>query len=369
METKKTSSREFPSLFPLFKTTENNIPQFFAYAGEDSFEFELIIEHYKETLSKIGSNFEIIVIVSESGEQSKLFAELFTPDMFYPRKLIILKQASSFFKPILDPKASSEWKDFAVGFKKNITSVSDQIHLILHYDGKDIPQTLVNLFNGTLNHYKTKPLYQSDYAKTLKEVCEQEKVNLDQDAFDEFIHRIPANLGAYLKNIKKLKQYLHKSKFSLADINSILFNQNELNVGFLVDSLVQKRKIEFFKEFTKFSDQNSEILTFLTRLSYKLDEIRKIKVIRQKHNGEIPIPVMDEILKTASFSDGRKNFMRRQLISESANFSDKTLNEFYEILIDMNIKFKSGLRDEEGRNYFLQKILHCYSLLQDKSSK
>ncbi|EOQ95670.1 DNA polymerase III, delta subunit [Leptospira wolbachii serovar Codice str. CDC] len=368
METKKSQAREFTSLFQLFKTQTSNLPQFFAYSGEDSYEFELIIDHYKETLSKSAGTYEIILIVSESGEQAKLFAELFTPDMFYPRKLIIVKQATALFKPILDTKSAQEWKDFASGFRKNITSVSDEIFLLVHYDSKDIPQSLIQLFQSTLNYYKTKFLYPSDYPKVFKDVCDQEQVHFESNASDEFIHRVPANVGAYLKSVKKLKQYLHRSKFTIEDINAVLFSQNELNTNILVESLIQKRKVDFFKEFTKFSDQNSEILSFLTRLTYKLDEIRKIKVIRSRHNGEVPIPLMDELLKTGSYSDARKNFVRRQLVSDSAIFTDKILDQFYDQVIEMNIKFKSGLRDEEGKNYFLQKIMHLFSLLQERSS-
>ncbi|MCW7505690.1 DNA polymerase III subunit delta [Leptospira paudalimensis] len=368
METKKSQAREYNSLFQLFKTPGAQIPQFFAYAGEDSYEFELIVELYRETLQKTLGDFEVILIVSESGEQAKLFAELFTPDMFYPRKLIIIKNATALFKPILDAKTTNDWKDFASGFRKNITSVSDEIYALIHYDGKDVPKSLIDLFQGTLSFFKTKILYPNDYPKIFKEVCEQEQVHFEQNASEEFIHRIPANVGAYIKSVKKLKQYLHRSKFTLDDVNTVLFSQNELNTTVLVESLIQKRKVDFFKEFTKFSDQNSEILNFLTRLTYKLDEIRKIKVIRSRHNGEVPIPIMDELLKTASFSEARKNFVRRQLVSDSANFTDKLLDQFYDIVIEMNIKFKSGLRDEEGKNYFIQKIMHLFSILQDKSS-
>ncbi|TGL65459.1 DNA polymerase III subunit delta [Leptospira jelokensis] len=369
METKKSQAREYNSLFQLFKTPVSQIPQFFAYAGEDSYEFELIVEHYREVLQKALGAFEVILIVPESGDQTKLFAELFTPDMFYPRKLIIIKNATALFKPILDTKAANEWKDYASGFRKNITSVSDEIFALIHYDGKDIPKSLSELFQGTLSHFKTKVFYPNDYPKIFKEVCDQEQVHFENNAMDEFIHRTPANVGAYIKSVKKLKQYLHRSKFTLEDVNSVLFSQNELNTNVLVESLVQKRKVDFFKEFTKFGDQNSEILNFLTRLTYKLDEIRKIKVIRARHNGEVPIPIMDDLLKTGSFSEARKNFVRRQLVSDSANFTDKILDLFYDQVIEMNIKFKSGLRDEEGKNYFIQKIMHLFALLQDKSSK
>ncbi len=367
MDTKK-SSTEFPSLFQLFKLTEKNLPKIFVYVGEDSYEFEIAVDFFKEKLYVQGQNLDIIVIVAEGGEQTKLFAELFTPDMFFPRKLIILKNGNAFFKPLLEPKANSELSDYVAGFKKNITSLSDNINLLIHYDGKDLPASFATLFQNQFSFYKPKTIYQNEILKVLKEVLEQESVQLEEDARDEFIHRIPANVGSYLKNIRKLKQYLNKNKFSLSDINSTLFTQTEMNSTTLVECLIQSKKTEFYKEFTKYSDDNGEILTFLTRLLYKLDEIRKIRIIRSKHNGEIPIPIMDDILKTASYSEARKGFMRRQLTNESKSFTDKSLNQFYEILIEMNIKYKSGLRDEEGRIYFIQRTLEMFKIIQSSVS-
>ncbi|MDZ4725131.1 MAG: DNA polymerase III subunit delta [Leptospira sp.] len=367
MDTKK-SAIEYPSLFQLFKTSDKNLPSVFTYVGEDSFEFEIAVDFFKDKLEKQGQALDIIVIVAEGGEQSKLFAELFTPDMFFPRKLIILKNGTAFFKPILESKANSDYSDYVSGFKKNIISLSDNITLLVHYDAKDLPASYLNLFQNNFSFYKPKTIYQQDIGKALKEVLEQENVQLEEEAWDEFIHRIPPNVGSYIKNVRKLKQYLNKSKFTLADINSILFTQTEMDITSLVESLIALKKPEFYKEFTKFSGDNGEILAFLTRLMYKLDEIRKVRVIRSKYNGEIPIPVMDDILKTGSFSEGRKGFMRRKLSSDSKNFTEKSLNQFYEILIDMNIKYKSGLRDEEGKVFFIQKSMELFRIIHVSSS-
>lgn len=362
MEPKK-NAIEFLSLFQFFKNSEKALPQICVVSGEDSYEFEIVADFYKENLKKQSDSLEIIVIVAEGGELNKLFTELFTPDMFYPKKLIILKNGASLFKPLLDLKAGGDFRDYVSSFKKNITSLSENITLLIHYDSKDIPTGFFTLLQNQFAYYKAKTLYPNDIPKALSEVLDQEHVQLDENARDEFIHKTPANIGAYLKGIRKLKQYLNKSKFDIEDINNILFTQTEINPNTLVEALIHGKKSEFFKEFTKYSDDNGEILAFLTRLLYKLDEIRKVRVIRAKHNGEIPIPIMDEILKTSSYSDSRKNFVRKQLINDSKPFTDKSINQFYDIMIEMNIKYKSGLRNDEGRVFFIQKIMQAFRIL------
>lgn len=367
MDTKK-KAIEISSLFQLFKLAEKELPEVFVYVGEDSFEFEIAVDYFKEKLDQHAEKLDVVVIVAESGEHTNLFSELFSPNMFFPRKLIILKNGAAFFKPILEAKQKSELADYVASFKKNIGSISDNTNLLIHYDGKDLPATFSDLFQNHYSFYKPKVIYPNDIPKALKEVLEKESVQLEEEARDEFIHRIPASVGSYIKSIRKLKQYLNKNKFTLSDIHSILFSQNEMNVSTLVDCLIQSKKSEFYKEFTKFSDENSEILSFLTRLLYKLDEIRKIKVIRSKHSGEIPIPLMDELLKTGGFSEARKGFMRRQLVNDAKYFTEKSLNEFYDILIEMNIKYKSGLRNEEGRVYFIQRTMEMFKIIQVSSS-
>ncbi|GBF51324.1 putative DNA polymerase III, delta subunit [Leptospira ryugenii] len=366
METKK-NPKEFPSLFELLKLTAIDLPPVFVYVGEDSFEYEIAVDHYKEKLESLGNQLDIIVIVAEGGEYEQFFADLFTPDMFYPDKLIILKNGSLFFKPLLETKSNSEFKDYIVGFQKNISQLGDNVHLLIHYDQKDLPSSFQTLFKGEYVYYKPKPIYPQDAPKVIREVLDQEKVQMEEEAFHEFLHRIPANLGAYLKNIRKLKAIFKKTKFTLADIHSALFTQKEMNATALVESLLQGKKADYFKEFTKFNDDNSEILQFLTRCLYKLDEIRKIRIIKSKHNGEVPIPIMDEILKTGSFSEARKGFMRKQLLAEAKHFTDKSINQLYDLLIEMNMKFKSGLRDEEGRVYFIQKSLAMFQLIHSSS--
>jgi hypothetical protein len=68
MDTKK-SATEIPSLFQLFKLGEKALPKVFTYVGEDSFEFEIAVDFFKEKLDKQGENLDIIVIVAEGGEQ------------------------------------------------------------------------------------------------------------------------------------------------------------------------------------------------------------------------------------------------------------------------------------------------------------
>ncbi len=366
-ETKKTGT-ELGSLYQLLKIKKIPLPSIFVYVSEDSFEFEIAIEHYKEVLEKSGIVAEILVFVSESGDHGKLFAEVFTPDMFFPNKLIILKNGSSFFKPLLDSKASSEFKDIASAFQKNVPSISSDIHFLIHYDQKDLPAAFHKLFQGEFSLYKPKAIYSKDIKPALNEALEQEGIELEPEAADEFVHKIPPHTGAYIKNLRKLKLFLNKKKFSKSDVENVLFGQSSLNIQNLVEHLIFSRKGEFFKEFTKFEYENSEILSFLSRLLNKLDEIRKFRILRINNRGEVPIPIMVEYLRFYSYSEGRNYHMRNQLIKEASLFTTKSLIQIYEIILSLNIKFKSGLRDEEGRIYFNQRILEIFQILSEPTS-
>lgn len=357
---------EIANLYQILSKKKLPLPNILVYVSEDSYEFELALDHYKEVLNQSGLQADTHVFVSETGDIPKLFAELFTPDMFYPTKLLVIKNASSFFKPLIDPKEKGEWKDIQMGFSNGITEISNETFLLIHYNNKDLPATFSKLFNGNYTYYKPKVLFPSDIPKVLDEIFEQEKVTFDEDARDEFVYRLTPNSGTYIKSIKKLKLTLGKSKFNKNEIEKVLFLQSSLNPNLLVDYLFQGRKGDFFREFAKFNLDNSEILIFLSRFLTRLDDIRRYKTIKVQSQGEVSMQMMDEYMGMSMFSDAKKNFLRRQLNKESNIMTIKALIGIYEIIVEMNLKYKSGLKDEEGKIYFQKKILDIFHYIYEE---
>jgi DNA polymerase-3 subunit delta len=360
----KKSILEFKHFTELRALEFSKLPNLLLHVSQDVFEFDLIVDHYKSGFSKQGVPFEFVIYVSEPGDQDKLFSELFNFSMFSSWKLIIVKSGADFFKPIL----TSGKKDFYEGFKRNIANLSDQIYLVIQYDSKELPAKLGNLFNNKYAVLKTRNYYNEERKRALEEVLRSEKVTMDIDAMEEFMHQTPPNSGSYIKNIQKLKYILGKKHFTLEDLHTVLYPNNEFNPFNLVDVIFQNKKFEFYKEFSKIrehEDSQAHLLSFLSAFLNRADEVRKAGIVLRANNTEDGEKELFKILKMDSYSEGRKKFIKSRLRKEIHLFTPQVLDYVYEMAIDLNIKAKSSPIKDDKNLYFLQKMERLFGMISN----
>ncbi|MCE9499589.1 MAG: DNA polymerase III subunit delta [Leptospira sp.] len=359
-ESLKKEIKEFRSSLEVTSKPGSVLSPVFICCSENSFEFDQIIDFYKKRLSEQGEPFEVVVFVSEPGDAEKLFSEIFNLSMFSSKKLIIIKSGSDFFKPLL----TSAKKEYFDNFKRSISGFQDNTFILIHYDAKDAPQKLYSMFNNKFSLLKSKNFYPDETRRKLEEILESEKISFDPAAIDEFIHKTPPNTGAYSRNIKKLQSYLGKKHYVIDDIKEILFNTNEYNPFNLADLVFKNNKHEFLKEFSKFRPESDSLLSLLTILLNRLDEIRKAKIIF-KRLGDNDDSKFFEILGFTSYSEARKKFTKSRLKKETRWFNDKSIEFFYDFLIEMNIRIKSGSIREGLDFVFIRNIEKLFLLLAE----
>lgn len=369
MTTEKTTKtkdiKEIKNFFEISHLNIDNLPRILIYLSLDSFEFDLLVDHYREKLYKLHETYEFVVYVSEPGDQEKLFSELFNFSMFSCWKLVIIKFGSSFFQPILSPSK----KEIFENFKNSIPNIDEKIFLLIHYDSKELPTKLVTLFNNKFAILKSRNYYPEERRKALEEILKNEKVSLEPDAIDEFIHRVTPHIGSYIKNIRKIKNLLNKKNFTLEDIREVLFPSSEFNPFQLVESIFKNDKVEFYKEFYKIKpheDSVSQILAFLSVFVNRLDEVRKAKILFQKYPNEQDSEEFFRQMNMSSYSEPRKRFVKNRLKKESALFSDEIVSYAYQIAIDINIHLKtSSLKDINY--FFIPKFNSLFLLLSSRN--
>jgi DNA polymerase III subunit delta len=352
---KKKEIQEVKNFLELSQKGLDKLPRIFLYVAQDSFEFDLVVDHYRSEYKKLGEPFESVVYVSEPGDQEKLFSELFNFSMFSSWKLVIVKSGSDFFKTILTPAK----KEFFENFKRSIPNLSDKISLLIHYDSKELPAKMGTMFDNKYGLLKSRNFYHDERRKGLEDVLKAEKVSFENDALDEFIHRIPPHIGAYLKNVQKLKLLLNKKHFTNEDIHEILFPTNEFNPFQLVEFIFQNNRAEFYKEFHKMKaheDSLAQILSFLTAFLNRLDEVRKAKILLQRFRTDQENDEFFRFLKMDSYSEARKRFVKNRLRREVSLFTDENLSLAYEIAIDLNLRSKTSSIKDERHFYFLSRF-------------
>lgn len=355
-----TEFKNFPEFISEYQA-KKNLPQVFIYVSLDSFEFDLITDTYRNELQNSGNPFEVVVYVAETGDLEKLFSEMFNMSMFSPQKLLIIRSGSDFFKSIL----TAGKKELYESFRRNMANLGEQVFVIIHYDAKDIPAKLSNLFDNRFGLLKNRNFYADERRPALEGILRTEKVQLEESAKDELIHRIPPNTGAYIKAIRKLKLMLNKKEFLLADIEEVLFNRSEFNPFQLVDLLFNNNKSEFFRELSKLKpgpESSFAFLSLLTALLNRVDEVRKAKILLKRFRDENDAEFF-KYLGMASYSDGRKRFVKGRLRREAKLFSTQTLDFLYHLILTLNIRAKTNAVKDESNLYAIREFDKLFEML------
>jgi|JI8StandDraft_1071087.scaffolds.fasta_scaffold14529_5 DNA polymerase-3 subunit delta len=357
-------NQEYSNCLSFLEAKLSSPPQVLTFIAQDSFEFDILLDYYKEFLSKLQESFEVIVFTGEGGEMDLFFSHCFTPDMFYPTKLIVIKSGSAFFKPFISAQTKKP-NDLYQNFTHHLPQLSEKVYILIHYDSWEIPASIKKIF-GTLSSFViSKNFYPNETRKNLEVLMKKMEINLSTDAIDEFLHRIPPNMGSYMKSLTKLKSLLGKKKFEIEDIENILMGRSSLNYSNLVSYFFQNRKAEFFKEMRKFSDLRAELGILLSKLLDRLNELRIYRTIHRKNKSDLDESLLYEMLGVSHFSEGRKFHILKELKLESKYFKDKTMEDMYEILVNLNFRHKTNADTELLKIVIEQKFLKLFRLLEN----
>jgi DNA polymerase-3 subunit delta len=362
-QAKKKSITEFKSYWELKDKKLTELPNIFIYVSLDSFEFDQITDYYKNLLNHSGEPFEVVVYVSENGDLEKLFSELFNFSMFTSTKLVIIRSGVDFFKPIL----TAAKKEMFENFKRNISGLSEKFFLLIHYDGKELPAKLGSLLNDKYAIIKSKTFYPEERKRALDDILRIEKITLEADAYDEFLHRIPPNAGAYAKSVLKIKNLLGKKHYVLKDIEDILFPSYEFNPFQMGDAIFSHDKTGFYKELSKLqrdSEEPASFLSLLTALLNRTDEVRKAKLLFARLKDDMGDVEFFKQMGMQSYTDPRKRFVRSRLRKETNLFSEEALSYLYDVLIQLNIRAKSSAVKDERYAFFLARIEKLFLLME-----
>jgi DNA polymerase III subunit delta len=361
MAESKKNIQEFKSFGELIHTEIQKLPKVFLYVSTDSFEFDLISDHYKKVFRSLNVALEITVYVSEPGDLERFFSDVFNSSMFFSWKLIIIKNGYDLFKPLLQVGK----KDFFENFKRQYGSINEKTYILIHYNYKDLPAKLSQMLHDNFGLLKSRNFYNEERKKALDEVMKMEKVTMEATALDEFMHRVIPNTGSYIRNVQKLKILLHKKHFDANDILEILHPTHEFNPFHFTDSLFSRNKEEVFREYSKLQkdpeSHSSNMLGLFSILLGRLDEIRKAKVLfnRLIHNDD---KEFFQLMNMSQYSDGRKKFVKSRLKREAQHFGDTAIDFFYDSLLELNEKMKSSaVKDQDI--LFQMKIQKLFSYL------
>jgi DNA polymerase-3 subunit delta len=354
---------EFANFLEFTDSNPKELPLVLCFVSQDSFEFEALLEFYRSKMVGTGEVFESIVFTGESGEVDSFFNHAFTPDMFYPRKLLIVKSGLQFFKPFFSSNSRKN-NELFTNFVHHLPQLSDKVHIVVHYDHWEIPAGVKKLFNNELTLIISKNFYPSETRKQLEILLRKLELHLSVDAMDEFLHRIPPNMGSYMKSLTKLNSYLNKKKFEVEDIRNVLFGRTGTNYQLISSLFFQNRRAEFFKEISKITDIKAELGIILVKLLDRLNELRTYRLFQKKFKGAIPEDELFAVLGMQSYSSGRKYHIKKELVVEARYLKDRSEELLYDSLVQLNLKHKTNSDDSVLSLFIKQKFIIMFSYLE-----
>jgi DNA polymerase-3 subunit delta len=331
------------------KNQSSSLPRVTCYVSEDPIEFDLLVDFYKNQIQKEGSQYQINIYVSEQGDFEKFVTDVVTVDLFVPKKFIIIKSGKDLFKPISSSgKADKVYNNFESAMKK----IPDNIYILIHYNSWDISSKVTKSFGDQIVSIKPKTLYKTDQRQALNQVIKREEIHFSEEGISEFLYVSQPSIGAYLKNVKKLKLFYPKKTIGKEEIMNVLYDKNEFNSANLIEKFLDGSQSDFFRESLKLDSDPKYLLIFCTQLLTKIDEIRKYKILLKRYANNLPEDVLFPKLGWESYSDGRKYHQKKNLVQHSRKWKDKYLLEAYQFLIDLNSKIKTSSSKDEIQFFF-----------------
>ncbi len=319
-------------------------------ASQDSYEFGLVSDLYKAAYKKSPDPYEIVVFVAEPGDLENFQNEAMNLSMFADQKLYIIKSGVGFFKPWI---GKSKTKSSP---KAGTFSLPDSVKVLIHYDHWDVPKELLSVFGQNTSYFKSSKIFPDRRKEALLRACKEVEVKLDEEAEEEFLLKVTPSAGAYIRNLEKLRLYLGKKSFGLADLKEVLFQSSEFSSSEIIDFFFERDYIRFSREFSKFKIGKDSLLIFLSLLKDNLDRLRIFKVISRHYDKVLSEKEQTELLGIDNYSPARKNHTFKRLRRESSSFSDLDIQELYEFLIELNQKIKTGSEKEDTVYYFFRKV-------------
>jgi len=360
---KDKNSHDFKNFLDFRERFQNQaeLPRIVGFVSNDSYEFELLAEFYRDYLRHKEEPFEGIVFTAEGNEVELFFSCLFTLDMFVPTKLVIVRSATAFFKPFLVGNTANELYQ---NFLHHLPQKPDSIYLLFHYDHWEISSRLKNMFGSEISLIVSRNFYPNETKANLEKILQKEEISMTPEAIDEFLHRTPSNLGSYIRNVRKLRAYTGKKNIDLSDIEDVLFPRNHPKYIEIASIFFQLRRYEFFREIDKISNLRDELGILLSKLLERLNELRIFRIYQKKFPGAIPEEELFRALKIESYTSGRKYHIRKELATESRYLKDKSIEILYDTLIQLNVKHKFCSDEKQLRLFAKRQFLNLFSIME-----
>jgi DNA polymerase III subunit delta len=330
------------------RINQNQIDYIYLLYGKERFLLEQQLKKIKKTFGELVKGINYIII--DETNIGELIANIETPAFGYEKKLIIAKNTGIFKRESKNRSGgvSKELKDKINDYLKENIDVIEQGTVIVFVEEEAEKNSIYNTIEkiGTVCDFEEQKPYQ--IIKRLKSICNNYKVNIDENTLQYFIESCGTNMQDLINEIRKLIEYAGENgTIKKQDIDKLCIKKVESIIFDLTDSLGQKKV--------------KEAMEVLYNLIASKEPMQKILITLYNHFKKLyfvklAIEYNKDIATSLSLKPNQLFLVNKYKI-QSKGFKTSELKKILQELRDLDYKYKIGLID---LNVGLEVILATY---------
>ena len=316
--------------------------------GEETYLLEQQLKKIKKNFGELVKGINYIAIDENNVDQ--LIADIETPAFGYPNKLIIARNTGIFKREGKGRTggASKELKDKINEYlKDNVDMINESVVLTFVEEEaeKNSIFNTIEKIGQVCNFEEQKPF---QITKRLKNICNNYKVNVDENVLQYLIECCGTNMQDLINEIRKLIEYAGENgKIQKQDIDKLCIKKIESVIFDLTDNLGQK-KIK-------------EAMEVLYNLIASKEPIQKILITLYNHFKKlyfVKIAVANnKDVATSLNLKANQMFLVNKYKLQAKGFKTSELRKIIQELQDLDYRYKIGSID---LNVGLEAILCAY---------
>ncbi len=325
-------------------------PGIIVISGNDHAVFENAFSRIKDRIRRTEGDLEVSLFTGEKGDESKFFQEIFNMPLFSPFRLFVTQEADEVFRSFSGTKGIER-------LKTEIQRIPDRTWLLLFFEGTASRNIIESFPKDICIHYQTRDMSPHQVMEYIRHAEKKAGLRLTDDAVMELRDKTEPKSGAIDRALQRLKLFGGEGPVTAERVREILFPVPGVNTYRITDSLFELNHKAFRSEMVRWNPLSDNIFGILKLLLMRTDEIRRAKTGFAHGMND------DEILELLSLK-GRHPFIQKQILNrlhhEVRNFSHARLIRIYDLLIRLQISFRSNVPASEQLHFFETGILETF---------
>ncbi len=315
----------------------------FVLYGDDKFLLDKKLKAIQKKYNISDENMNIVTYWCNETSMKEIIDDALTPPFFSDYKMVLVK--NPFFLTTQKQKGITE-NDIKM-FLDYISCDNQLTLFVIYRDVKDFDERkkVVKTLRKNCQFYQCEKLTDQQLYKAVRESIKARNCQIDDDALELFLSRMPNDLLMISKEVEKLS--LYTSHIDKRAVDLLVTKKIEENIFELTSAYLNKDLEKCFQIYNDLIIKNEEPIKLVVMIANSLRLLYQVKFLDRKGYND------KEIASMLSINPYRLRYIRQ----DSGNFDLNELLEKIDELSQLDIAIKTGKVDRyKGLELFILKM-------------